>query len=86
MSPAPNGKSVRDGHRQALTLHFVAMVSVLATLAILNRLLSPERLWVGWVALAWGVAFLFHLARFERGTMATMGKKRGPASSGATKP
>ena len=75
-SMRPNGRLVRDAHRRSLTLHFLTMVVGLGALAVANRTLSPETLWVHWAALGWGVVFLGHLAFFERGTMATMGRRR----------
>ncbi|RMG20005.1 MAG: hypothetical protein D6729_03845 [Deltaproteobacteria bacterium] len=67
---------MRDAHRRSLTAHFVLMVSGLALLALANRMLSPATLWVHWAALAWGLLFVGHLVLFERGTMATMGRRR----------
>jgi hypothetical protein len=72
----PNGRQVRGAHRQSLVIHFVIGVSALLSLVVVNRLVSPGTLWVHWAALGWGVLFVAHLARFERGTMATMGRKR----------
>jgi hypothetical protein len=50
-------------------------VGVLALFAV-NRFVTPERFWAHWVALAWGVVFVAHLALFARGTLATMGGAR----------
>ncbi len=52
------------------------MITGLLACALLNRLYTPERFWVQWVALAWGALFLLHLALFSRGTLATMAGKR----------
>jgi hypothetical protein len=69
------GFLAREQHRVLLTVHALVMISGLLASAFLNRRFSPERLWVQWVALAWGGLFLAHLAVFSRGTLATMGKK-----------
>ncbi len=71
------GFLVRENHRVLLTIHALVMVSGLLACALLNRRLSPERLWVQWAALAWGAVFAVHLWVFARGTLATMG--RSPA-------
>ena len=39
-------------------IHLAEFVATIAFLAIMNFVLSPERVWVTWVALAWGVALL----------------------------
>ncbi|HTO96960.1 MAG TPA: hypothetical protein VMK66_07940 [Myxococcales bacterium] len=70
------GFLVREHHRALLTLHALVMLSGLLACAALNRRLSPDRLWVQWVALGWGAVFLVHLWIFSRGTLATMGKHR----------
>jgi hypothetical protein len=72
------GFETREGHRMALVLHALVMISCLLALAVLNRMRTPEVLWVQWAALAWGVVFAVHLWVFSRGTLATMGgaKKR----------
>jgi hypothetical protein len=67
---------VRDTHRTWLTLHFVLLVAGLGAAFVANRFLDPDRFWAHWVALAWGVVFLGHLAVFARSTLATMGGKR----------
>jgi hypothetical protein len=72
--PRPNGRKIRDSRRKALTVHFGAMVIGLVTLAVLNRALTPGSLWVQWPALFWSALFALHLVRFNRGTMATMGR------------
>ena len=66
------GFLAREHHRVALTLHAFAMISGLLACAVVNRMRTPDRFWVQWVALAWGVVFLVHLAVFSRGTLATM--------------
>jgi len=70
------GFLAREQHRVALTLHAFAMIAGLLTCAVINRMVTPDRFWVQWVALAWGAAFLVHLAIFSRGTLATMGGGR----------
>jgi hypothetical protein len=70
------GFMTREHHRVLLTLHALVMISGLLACALLNRLYSPGRFWVQWVALAWGSAFLVHLGIFSRSTLATMGRKR----------
>jgi len=52
------------------------MISGLLVCAALNRRFSPDRFWVQWVAVGWGVAFLLHLWAFSRVTLATMGRRR----------
>lgn len=59
-----------------LVLHALVMIAGLAACALLNRLRTPERLWVHWVGLAWLSVFCGHLWAFSRGTLATMGGKR----------
>ena len=59
-----------------LTIHALVMISGLLGCALLNRRLSPDRLWVQWVALGWFTLFLVHLWIFSRGTLATMGGRR----------
>src|SRR5207248_2954893 len=44
--------------------------------AIANRMLTPDRFWVQWIALAWGGLFAVHLWVFSRSTLATMGGRR----------
>ncbi len=73
---AGKGFLIREQHRVLLTLHALVMITGLLACAWANRRFSPERLWVQWVALAWGALFLAHLAVFSKSTMATMGKKR----------
>ena len=70
------GFLAREQHRVLLTVHALVMISALLACALLNRLYTPERFWVQWVALVWAAAFLAHLAVFSRGTLATMGGKR----------
>lgn len=74
MSTKKNGRVVRDEHRQALVLHFFGMIAGLVALGVANRMLTPEHLWIQWALLAWAIVFVAHLLRFEKGTMATMGK------------
>jgi ABC-type Fe3+-siderophore transport system permease subunit len=73
---AGKGFLVRENHRALLTIHALVMIFGLLVCALLNRRFSPDRFWVHWVALAWGVAFLAHLWVFSRGTLATMGRRR----------
>lgn len=70
------GFEAREQHRMLLVLHALVMIAGLAACALLNRLRSPERLWVHWVGLAWLLIFAGHLWVFSRGTIATMGGKR----------
>ena len=70
------GFLAREQHRVLLTVHALVMISGLLACALVNRVYSPERFWVQWVALAWGSVFLLHLWIFSRGTLATMGKRR----------
>ena len=80
------GFATRERHRVALTAHAFLMIAGLLACAVANRMLSPERFWVQWIALAWGAAFAFHLWVFSRGTLATMGRQKrpsGPPSEGA---
>jgi hypothetical protein len=71
------GFLAREQHRVALTLHALLMIFGLLACAVVNRMRTPERLWVQWVALAWGAVFLVHLAIFSRDTLATMaGRER----------
>ena len=70
------GFLAREQHRVLLTIHALLMIFGLLACAVVNRRFSPERFWVHWVALGWGVVFLVHLAVFSRGTLATMGGSR----------
>ncbi len=70
------GFLAREQHRVLLTIHALLMIFGLLACAVVNRRFSPERFWVQWVALGWGVVFLVHLAVFSRGTLATMGGSR----------
>ena len=70
------GFLAREQHRVLLTIHALVMIFGLLACAVVNRRFSPDRFWVQWVALAWGVVFLVHLAIFSRGTLATMGGGR----------
>ena len=67
------GFLAREHHRVLLTVHALLMITVLLACALANRLYSPDRFWVQWVALAWAAVFLVHLAIFSRETIATMG-------------
>jgi len=80
------GFLVRENHRVLLTIHALVMVSGLLACALLNRRLSPERLWVQWVAIAWGAVFAVHLWIFARGTLATMGRRPGRDGSAGKHP
>jgi hypothetical protein len=70
------GFRVRENHRVLLTIHALVMISGLLAFAVLNRRFSPDRFWVQWVAISWGIAFAAHLWVFSRGTLATMGRRR----------
>lgn len=59
-----------------LTVHALVMITGLLACAFANRVYTPDRFWVQWVALAWGALFLGHLALFSRGTLATMGGRK----------
>ena len=77
-SKPSKGFAAREQHRVALTLHAVLMIAGLLICAAVNRMATPDRFWVQWVALGWGAIFLVHLAIFSRGTLATMGgRERG---------
>ena len=75
-SKPSKGFLARESQRVLLTVHALVMISGLLACAMLNRLYSPERFWVQWLALVWAAIFLAHLAVFSRGTLATMGGKR----------
>lgn len=45
-------------------LHVAQYFFVLCVLLAINLWTNPQRLWVGWVALGWGVGILFHGLRF----------------------
>ncbi len=70
------GFEARESHRAGLLLHALVMMIGLCAAALANRFASPDRIWFQWVAIAWGIAFGFHLWRFSRGTLATMGGRR----------
>ena len=69
------GFLAREQHRVLLTVHALVMITGLLACALLNRVYSPDRFWVQWVALVWGALFLAHLAVFSRDTLATMGRR-----------
>ena len=75
-SKPSQGFVAREQHRIALTLHAFAMIVGLLACAVVNRMATPDRFWVQWVALGWGALFLLHLAIFSRGTLATMAGRR----------
>jgi hypothetical protein len=66
----------REQQRVLLTIHALVMISGLLVCALVNRRVSPDHLWVQWVALGWFALFLVHLWIFSRGTLATMGGRR----------
>jgi hypothetical protein len=61
--------------------HFALMVVGLVVLAAINRAVTPSTLWVHWVLLGWSALFVAHLSRFEKGTMATMGRSSEPSAA-----
>jgi hypothetical protein len=65
----------RDFHRRALTLHFVAWMAILVGAFVLNRELTPDRFWLGWVGLGALAALGAHGVVFARSTLSTMGRK-----------
>ena len=67
------GFLAREHQRTLLTLHAFAMIAGLLACAVVNRMLTPDRFWVQWVALAWAGLFTAHLALFSKSTLATMG-------------
>lgn len=76
-SKPSQGFLAREQHRVALTLHALAMIAGLLICAVVNRMTTPDRFWVQYVAIGWGALFLVHLAFFSRGTLATMaGRER----------
>lgn len=66
------GFEIREKHRTGLVLHACVMVTALLACAMANRMLTPDRLWVQWVGLAWAAGFAFHLYLFQRDTIASM--------------
>ena len=72
------GFATRERHRVALTAHAFLMIAGLLACALANRMLTPDRFWVQWIALPWGAAFGFHLWVFSRSTLATMGGGQRP--------
>ena len=44
-------------------IHLMKYVLVMMVLAIINWVASPERLWVIWPALGWGIGLLAHALR-----------------------
>jgi hypothetical protein len=69
---------IRDSHRTWLTAHFFALVAGVGAAFVVNRFVTPDRLWAHFVAIGWGVAFALHLVVFARATLATMGgRSRG---------
>lgn len=41
-------------------IHLAQYVVVIAALAVLNLFVSPQHVWVQWVALGWGIGVLLH--------------------------
>lgn len=76
------GFVAREQHRVLLTVHALVMIAGLLACAFVNRVYSPERFWVQWVALPWAALFLVHLAIFSRETIATMGGRRPKPAAG----
>jgi hypothetical protein len=70
------GFLAREQQRVLLTVHALVMITGLLACALANRIYSPDRFWVQWVALAWAAIFLAHLFVFSRETIATMGKRK----------
>ena len=70
------GFVAREQHRVLLTVHALVMITGLLACALVNRVYSPERFWVQWVALGWAAIFLVHLGIFSRETIATMGGRK----------
>lgn len=75
------GFVAREQHRVLLTVHALVMITGLLACAFVNRVYSPERFWVQWVALCWAALFLVHLAIFSRETIATMGRRPKAAAA-----
>ena len=44
-------------------MHLMQYVLVIAVLVVINWVASPERMWVIWPALGWGIALLAHALR-----------------------
>lgn len=78
-APRKPGKAiiVRDRARKGLARHFYAMALGIVGAFVVNRFVSPERFWAHWIAIAWGVVFLVHVAVFSKVTLATMGGGKG---------
>lgn len=73
----------RDFHRRALNAHMLALlVGLLAAFGV-NRFVTPDVFWAHYVAAAWGVLFLGHLAVFSRATLQTMGGAKKTGTGGA---
>lgn len=72
------GFATRERHRVALTAHAFLMIAGLLACAVANRMLTPDRFWVQWIALPWAVLFGVHLWVFSRSTLATMGRRHAP--------
>lgn len=72
----PRAFATREAHRKALNVHMVLLFLGLAVAFAVNRFATPDTFWADWVALAWGLVFLGHLAIFAKGTLATMGSKK----------
>jgi hypothetical protein len=83
--PGGIGRAIRDQHRGALISHAFVMMTGLLTCAAINRLATPEHLWVQWVALCWAAAFAIHLWIFSRNTLDSM-TSRGRALRALRRP
>jgi len=75
MDRMPRAFARREAHRKALNVHLLIMCVGMLSAFLANRFLTPDHFWAHWFALAWAVAFVFHLGIFARGTISTMGGK-----------
>ncbi|BDD08662.1 histidine kinase [Fulvitalea axinellae] len=55
----------RKAHRRVMQMkgfytNLASYLIILAFLAIINVNYDPQNLWVGWVALGWGLGIVFH--------------------------
>jgi 2TM domain len=61
-------------------LHLVQYLVVIGVLAVLNFMMSPRYIWVGWVALGWGSGVLIHgLRAFDKVPFLTADWEKGQA-------
>src|SRR6516162_5849405 len=66
-SGSGSGKSIKILAQRSIKNRGDAHLVVIGVLAVLNFMMSPRYIWVGWVALGWGSGVLIHgLRAFDK--------------------